>query len=304
MIKPSKEERVQFFVDYQNDTAFSAHARLLQSKWREGKGFPKLEYGNHLETEFAKESKANFLTDNIRRLVEGEIVKARANGGLISEPRIWNNLLSSQPLCFNLFGEMHCDLDLASNYFRKLFPEKVERVTSIQFEYSPGRGNLDYTGDNSAFDVFIEYTKGGKNGFIGIEVKYSENMKEESKEKAATYFKDRYEAITNESGKFKEGSIAQLRVPPLSQIWRDHLLSIATKKDYDDGFFVFLYPSQNKECDGAVKLYLEQLNTKDAEESGFYPRHLEDFLFTLHDLVETDWSQELIHRYMGDIRGD
>ena len=103
---------------------------------------------------------------------------------MIGEPRIWNNLLSSQPLCFNLFGELHYNLDLATKYFRILFPNRIETVKSVKFEYSAGRGNIDYTGDHSAFDVFVEYTNAGKNGFIGIEVKYSESLTEETKEKA------------------------------------------------------------------------------------------------------------------------
>ena len=40
MVKPSKDERIKYKVDYPNDTAFSAYARLLQSKWRDSKGFP------------------------------------------------------------------------------------------------------------------------------------------------------------------------------------------------------------------------------------------------------------------------
>jgi len=87
---------------------------------------------------------------------------------LIKQPRIWNNLLSSQPLCFNLFGELHFDLELATKFFGQLFPGKIETVTSIKFEYSPGRGNKQYIGDHSAFDVFIEYHNKGKNGFIEL----------------------------------------------------------------------------------------------------------------------------------------
>src|SRR5690554_5588672 len=100
-IRPKKEERIKYNVDYPPDTDFSAYARLLQSKWREENGMPASKLGNFIDLEFAKSSKANFLTDNIRQLVTDEIVKAKKTGALISQPRIWNNLLSSQPLCFN-----------------------------------------------------------------------------------------------------------------------------------------------------------------------------------------------------------
>lgn len=296
-MKPTKEERIRYHVDCK-DTAFSAYARLLQSKWREKKGFPRGKYGNYLELDFAKQSRANYLTDNIGELVKKSIM-FKQKGAVILEPRIWDNLLSSQPLCFNLFGELYYDLNLATKFFKELFPGKIDNITAIKFEYSPGRESLKYTSDNSAFDVFVEYNNGDKKGFIGIEVKYAESLKEEDRKKAERYFKDRYETITNTSGIFKVESVSSLCMPPLSQIWRDHLLSITTKQDYDEGFFIFLYPKNNKECDMGVESYKDYLITNDEEQTGFYSRHLEDFIFILHNLANTQWSKELIERYLG-----
>lgn len=216
---------------------------------------------------------------------------------LIAEPRIWYNLLSSQPLCFNLFGELHYDLDLATKLFRKLFPERVEKVTAVKFEYSPGRGNIEYTGDHSAFDLFIEYTNQDKKGFIGIEVKYTESLKEETKEKAVKNFRKRYIDLSDSSNKFKLGSLELLKQPPLSQIWRDHLLSIATLKDYDEGFFVFLFPSQNTQCQQGVDFYKTQLAFDNEVQTGFYPRHLDDFVNALAEISDADWIKELRKRY-------
>src|SRR5450759_4584384 len=158
MTRPKKEELIKFNAYYPNDTDFSAYARLLQSKWRETKRYPGLKYGNFLDFDFAKTSKANFLTDNIKQLVTDSLANAEEDGAMIGEPRIWNNLLSSQPLCFNLFGELKYDQALATKYFRELFPNRIETVKSIKFEYSAGRGRIDYTGDHSAFDIFVEYT--------------------------------------------------------------------------------------------------------------------------------------------------
>ena len=82
----------------------------------------------------------------------------------MGEPRIWNNLLSSQPLCFNLFGELYYDLDLATKFFKKLFPDRVSFVTKIDFEYSSRRNKPN----NSAFDVDVEYLYKGAKYFFGI----------------------------------------------------------------------------------------------------------------------------------------
>lgn len=300
MIRPTKDDRIKYNVDYPQDTDFSAYARLLQSKWRDKKGFPELKLGNFIDAEFAKTSKSNFLTENIRNLVMQEVANAKKTGGLIGEPRIWNNLLSSQPLCFNLFGELHFDLDLATKYFQRLFPNRLDTVTAVKFEYSPGRGDKKYIGDHSAFDVFVEYTKGDKTGFIGIEVKYAESLKEETKDKANKNFKEQYATLTNTCGLFKTDSVDFLRQPPLSQIWRDHLLCISTIQDYDEGFFVFLFPSKNSNCQKGVDDYKHYLSFDNDEQNCFYPRYLDDFINTLTYISTADWIKELKLRYLGD----
>ncbi|MCB0506849.1 MAG: hypothetical protein KDD21_00980 [Bacteroidetes bacterium] len=300
MTRPTKDERIKYNVDYPQDTDFSAYARLLQSKWRQQKGFPELKLGNFIDTEFAKTSKANFLTDNIRQLVTHEIANKKKTGGLIGEPRIWNNLLSSQPLCFNLFGELHFDLDLATKYFKQLFPNRIDTITAVKFEYSPGRGDTKYIGDHSAFDVFVEYKKDDKKGFVGIEVKYAESLKEETKDKANKNFKEQYATLTNTCGLFKPNSVDFLRQPSLSQIWRDHLLCIATRQDYDEGFFVFLFPSKNSQCQKGVDGYKQYLAFDNDEQNCFYPCHLDDFIKTLTSISTANWTKELKNRYLGD----
>ena len=300
MIRPTKDDRIKFNVDYPQDTDFSAYARLLQSKWRDKKKLPELKLGNFLDIEFAKTTKSNFLTDNIKQLVTQEVANARKSGGLIGEPRIWNNLLSSQPLCFNLFGELHFDMVLATKYFQLLFPNRLDTVTAVKFEYSPGRGDIKYIGDHSAFDVFVEYTKGNKRGFIGIEVKYAESLKEETKDKANKNFKEQYATLTNTCGLFKPDSVDLLRHPPLSQIWRDHLLCIATRQDYDEGFFVFLFPSKNSHCQKGVDGYKQYLAFGNDEQNCFYPSYLDDFINSMSTISTADWATELKQRYLGD----
>lgn len=305
MKRPDEKELRDYNVFYKPDTDFASHARLLQSKWRVSQGLkmndkPKSNYGNFVDTGIAKADKVNFITDNIKRLVTEKIKEIRASGGLVGEPRIWNNLLSSQPLCFNLFGELHFDLDLATKYFKLLFPNRIDTVTAVKFEYSPGRGDTKYIGDHSAFDVFVEYSKGDKRGFIGIEVKYAESLKEETKDKANKNFKEQYATFTDTCGLFKPDSVDFLRQPPLSQIWRDHLLCIATRQDYDEGFFVFLFPSLNSHCQKGVDGYKQYLAFDNDEQNCFYPRHLDDFINTLTTVSNADWTRELKQRYLGD----
>ncbi len=302
------------------DTDFAAWARQLQNDWRVNNGLPigtykqkqkdgsykEVELGNYLEKRFAVDSKENFLTKNIRSVVEATL-KNKEKGAKISETRLYTNLLSSQPLAFNLFSELSLDYDLATKFFNKQFDNRVERVTKIIFEHSDGRGDCSYTCDHSAFDVFVEFKPvNGQSGFIAIEVKYSESLKDNP----ATY-KERYACLTEVSGLFKPDSNKYLRATPIEQIWRDHLLSIAHlrhhNKKYDEGFFVYLFPKENKECQHGVDKYIEQfisfdISTKkyDEQKTGFYKRHLKEFATDIKQVCKDEWTDKFLHRYFGD----
>ena len=111
--------------------------------------------------------------------------------------------------------------------------------------------------------------------------------------------KEAYLRLATKSKLFTATSIDTLKGVPLQQIWRDHLLSIATLKDYDEGFFVFLFPSKNKECQTAVNSYIQQLKTDREEITNFYPRYLENFIDILKQVCKADWPVELSNRYLG-----
>lgn len=98
---------------------------------------------------------------------------------------------------------------------------------------------------------------------------------------------------------FKDGSIDSLSIPPLSQIWRDHLLALAILKNkvYDEGAFIFLYPRINSSCEKAVNEYKNLLvNSKNAY---FEAMYLDDYINTLNNIANTKWSTELKERYLG-----
>ena len=77
-------------------------------------------------------------------------------------------------------------------------------------------------------------------------------------------------------------------------------LSIATKQEFDEGFFVFLFHSNNTFCQKGVDAYKEKLVSKNETENGFYPRHLEDFINTLTTVTNSWWAKELKSRYLND----
>jgi len=299
--KPQKAILDKFKANVKSDTIFSSNARLLQSIWRTetfgNDAFPEIELGNMLPINFAKSKKANFFSERVGNLVEFEIKCFPEK--VIGEPRIWDNLLSSQPLAFNLFGELMLETGLhtATKLFNRLFNGEVKKVTRVEFEYSPSRRNPRYTNDRSAFDVFVEYiSTTNKIGFFGIEVKYSENMQDRPAK-----LKDRYDAIAKKMGIFRENKLDLLKKTNLQQLWRDHLLAgslFKANNDYEKGHFIILYPKDNIQCENKINQYRKTFKVDDKESSFFYPITLEDFIDELKRVSDANWIKDFFSRYL------
>lgn len=286
----------------ESGNTFQRRARLMQSIWREERGYPMgistdanppRPIGSVLEAGWAEESLANFLTDTIRDVVRAEVLDpVRSHGKLYGRPRIFQNLLSSQPLCFNLFGELQRDLPLATDVMSRMTDGRVREVTGIDFEHSPGRGDPTYIGDSSAFDVFIRFRNGdGRRGFIGIECKYHEDLKG-----GGDHYRDLYARRASEMGCFHPDRMSMLRKPRLQQIWRDHLLAGATRMadGYGDGLFVVLRPTDNAACADAVAEYRSCLTDEDT----FAEWLLEDMLLALRLNTDDWWVEQFNDRYL------
>lgn len=119
------------------------------------------------------DSRKNFLSSNTKNLVSEFVQEWRQrNTGKIDDDRLYNNLLSSQPLCINFFGELAVNTNLASSLLENYIGEPVS-VTRVFFEYASADR---YLGDNSAFDVAFEIHCGKKKGIFGLECKYTDTF--------------------------------------------------------------------------------------------------------------------------------
>lgn len=281
---------------------FQRRARILQSMWREEQGFEigvhkgrngERPLGSRLAMPWAEETLSNFLTETTKQVIRDEVIdEEKSKGKLYKKPRIFNDLLSSQPLCFNLFAELQRDLGLATSIFTEFTSGRVQRVTGIEFEFSPGRGEDKYTGDKSAFDIYIKYVPDlGGHGFLGVEVKYHENLKVEPADN-----RPRYEEISEMMGIFITEKMDDLKSPPLQQIWRDHLLSGILKKEdnFDEGTFVFLYPRDNHHCENAILDYRECLTGSDS----FQVWLMEELIDVIKKHTQEDWVERFYDRYL------
>ncbi len=240
---------------------------------------------------FARESLANYFTEGVRSLVRAEVEKPEK---LYRAPRIYDDLLSSQPLCFNLFGELALDHELASRAVGRLLGKQA-KVTAIEFEHSPGRWNPRFTNDGSAFDVFIAYEARGAPGFLGVEVKYVEDL---DGDEAA--HRRRYDELAEAMDIFDPVELSRLGRRPLEQFWRDHLLACSMLLDQDSGFhegqFVVLYPEANTVVADAVSAYRACL----LDQRTFTTWTLEALLDALDEVSAGGWVCEVRQRYMSE----
>ena len=146
----------------------------------------------------------------------------------------------------------------------------------------------------SAFDVYVTYQNAtGQRGFLGIEVKYHENLKEDT----TNSYRSLYDEVATETGCFHKEHLDTLRqAGPLQQMWRDHLLVGAHHKvdGFDDACFVFLYPEVNTACASAVASYRQCLS----DARMFEAWTLKTFVSSLRKYTDAEWGRLFYDRYL------
>jgi hypothetical protein len=182
-------------------------------------------------------SRANFLTPAAYRAFERTREERKGYAaGLVDEDRVVNNLLSSQPLAFNFFGELKVDLDLATQVAR-LWEPRLESVTEVRFEFAPEE---NYTGDHSAFDVaFLGRGRDGL-GLVGLEVKYTDSFspKEYDREEYRRLFERSRAGFARPYEEYIRGRF--------NQLFRNQLIAESLKLEKGYGFVttgLFCHPA-------------------------------------------------------------
>ncbi len=281
-----------------SDNEFQKRARLLQGLWRESKGLP---IGNNygepmgslLSMPEAKDDLSNYLSDGIREVVDREVLHPTPGVcKLFARPRIFNDLLSSQPLTFNLFGELKRDLDLASRAFSRIWPDRVAEVTAIEFEYAPRRSDPKFAGAPSSFDVFLTHrTPSGRMGFMGFEVRYHEDLTE-----APLLHWPRSDVIAGAMGVFVHERLPRLQRMPYQQLFRAHLLAgiLLERGAVEKGLFALIYPRANFTCERVVSGYRESLTSFES----FEGRTIEEIIDAIRAETDAPWASEFVARYV------
>lgn len=221
---------LSFGPQLSGDDAFTARMRRHQSWYRAtvlrvpfGTGpfaRSKTPYGNMLTRPDA-ESGLNFLTPEIHRIA---LERLQQRKGAVEPFRLLHNMLSSQPFCFNLFGPLARDCNLATRLLETLPQLNVARVRSVALEFTPDPAE-EYLGDGTAFDAFIDYERrDGSRAFLGVETKLTDTFSQNN------YDSESYRRwMRSERSPWRADSATSVAQVCHNQLWRDHLLAIAMR---------------------------------------------------------------------------
>ena len=287
-----------------SDSPFAARMRLHQSWYRanvlrlsHGTG-PKphdtSHYGNML-TRADAEAGRNFLNPGIAQVARDRIAQG---GGHVEPFRLFHNMLSSQPMCFNLFGPLVNNPMLACRLLSSLLPGGVAEVTRVAIEWAPmPLGN--YLNDGTSFDAFIEYR--AANGLLcalGIETKLTEPFSQ------SEYDGERYRRwmrVLNPP--WRPEADATVHKIQHNQLWRDHLLTVALRHQSNSPYaatrLMLVRHPEDRDCAEVLVNYRKLLRDNDDSLIDMPLDRLVDAWATaLADAPQRDWIQGFRVRYL------
>ena len=247
----------------------------------------------------------NFLTTNAIKAVRETLAKrTKENTGIIEEDRLFNNLLSSQPLCFNFFGELYADHDFGLLVLKRFYPNLTELI-SVNFEFS---STINYTNDRSAFDIAFEVKAANKKGLIGFECKYTDTFSFKPSKSTIFYGDvgnknhDTYLEIYNKSkDSFTKPYFEFVQSKDFNQLFRNQLISEALLQDNKYDFVrtgLFCYQDDSS-ATATAKAFKTMLSNPD----NFQLITYSDFISKVQQLELTwqqrEWTMLLWARYCG-----
>ena len=233
----------------------------------------------------------NFLAPSAYHHALERAKAVRESGGTLEEDRLYRNMLSSMPLCFNIFGSIGTHPAFVKLIRTLLDPDALV-VDEVQCEWAP-QPPAAYLNDRSAFDAFVTYQiVGGAPAFIGVETKYTEPFSPKA------YSRPEYDAVTGQSNWFKAGAADVLGKGPTNQLWRTVMLAAAMElKGRGRGRVLLLScedDSKAAECAAAVA---DELTEPDRLTHATYERLVESAVES-QDPDLAAWADRFALRYL------
>ena len=314
-----KEIENKFGPQYSAEIAFTKKARSLQSIYRV-EYLKEKDFGvgpNKNSTKLNKETNLQESSYYGNMIINGkktgknffypqtfeyalERVKGKNSSETIGEYRLFNNLLSSMPMAFNLFHPLIMmkeeNPNALNNIIKALFPKlPIHNVDSILIEFVPIPISK-YTNDKSAMDVAILFSDDKNNKYIiAIETKYTDSL---GKNKASDN-KLKYDTA-KDSELFTDEGLCHIS-EGCTQIYRNFLLTEKYRmvKNLKDSFSIILAPEQHPSTKNEIESLLKYIKPEYHYKLEKYS--LEDFIKTLKSKCpdsNSKWIQWFDDRYL------
>lgn len=198
----------------------------------------------------------NFLDERIETYVTSRAQQVQAEAGTLEEQRLRHNMLSSMPLCFNLFGMLRAEPDSQLEVVRELFDPEASEVEMIECEWTP-RDPASTIHDRTAFDAAIVTRRAdGTRHLVGAETKYTEPFSP-TRYGAPDRRHDagRYREIHASSGWFDPDAHDALTSSATNQLWRNCLLAAAAEQsgEFDSAAVVVVALADDRAAARAVQ---------------------------------------------------
>jgi hypothetical protein len=229
-------------LQVRSDPPLRARHRLLQSWFRQHRLHASFGFfrgrpvGSLLAQADVEDSPdLNFYSTPVAMYAKERAVEVAREGGTLAPDRLRRNMLSSMPLCFNLFGALRDDRPTLSQLLREGLEIPVGEVQDVVCEWAPPKH--EHLGDRTAFDCFIPLSStAGESSFLGIETKYTEPFSPKVHDRPS------YREASAASGWFLDGAPDTLRDRFTNQLWRNALLttSLSRQGSFGDGWSVIL----------------------------------------------------------------
>lgn len=207
-------------------------------------------------------SGANFISPAAFAYAKEKVAEKEVNRDLtIDEHRLFNNMLSSQPMCFNLFADLRLGLRAgwpnAGEVVAAMFMEsRIAGVESIEVEMIP-RPSSEYIDDKTAFDALVLFHgQDGKSGLAAIETKYTDQLGGNVASK-----QDRKFALAAELNLLTQDGLAWYAERGFDQVARNLLLTfaVARRRNIENAINYVLGPDHDQATPAMIRDLKERL---------------------------------------------
>ena len=285
-------------------TEFRRCVRLHHGRWREERDLPigihsvrpstpPRPIGSLLDLDHALDTGATFLTTKALAAARDRAAITEAHQKL-NRRNFWADLMSSEALAVNLFGDLAADLERADRAVHTWWPDTPGRVSEVHFVHSPGRFDPGYSNSLRSFDaMFVLDLPDGTNGALAIDLTYREVAERRG---VKPDHMPRFGEVHDRSGAFTSGALDAVNPSKISMIWLEHILLLSMLQHESGrwtwGRYAIVHPEGNTDIAERADEYRKLL----VDDTTFTTATIEDLLAA--KALSTRTTSAIKRRYM------